>query len=293
MDSAQLETFAAVVREGSFDAAARALSLTPSAVSQRIKALEQAAGQVLVRRAKPCRATEAGEPLLRLAGQLALLEREALDTARGGGGADWTRVPIVVNADSLATWFLPALAALPPGLRLLFDVHQDDQEYTADLLRGGTAMAAVTAQHVPVQGCRVQRLGTMHYVAVASPALRAAWFADGVTEQALAAAPMLVLNRRDQLQHRFLRTVTRRRLDPPVHYVPAVGAFNEAIRLGLGWGMAPERFCGDDLAAGRYEQLTPGRRVSVPLYWQHWRLESAALTALTGAVRAVAATALD
>ncbi|MBV1853167.1 LysR family transcriptional regulator ArgP [Catellatospora tritici] len=293
MDSAQLETLAAVVREGSFDAAARTLNLTPSAVSQRIKALEQAAGQVLVRRAKPCQATEAGEPLLRLAGQLAVLEREALDIARGGRDTGWTRAAIVVNADSLATWFLPALAALPAELRLLFDVHSDDQEYTADLLRSGTVMAAVTSQHVPVQGCRVQRLGMMHYVAVAAPTTRAAWFADGVTAETLAAAPMLVLNRKDQLQHRFLRTVTRRPLEPPIHYIPAVTAFNEAIRLGLGWGMVPERFCADDLAAGRYEQLIPGRRVSVPLYWQHWRLESAVLAALTEAVRATAEAALD
>lgn len=293
LDSAQLDTFAAVVREGSFDAAARALNVTPSAVSQRIKALEQAVGQVLVRRAKPCQATEAGEPLLRLAGQLALLEREALDAAHGSRGATWTRAAIVVNADSLATWFMPALAALPPGLRLLFDVYQDDQDYTADLLRSGTVMAAVTSQHVPVQGCRVQRLGAMDYIAVAAPAFHDAWFAGGVTAEALAVAPTVLLNRKDQLQHRFMRTVTKRELDPPIHYIPAVTAFDEAIRLGLGWALVPARFAGPDLAAGRYRELIPGRRISVPLFWQHWRLESAVLTALTEAVRATAAAALS
>ncbi|WP_144126698.1 LysR family transcriptional regulator ArgP [Catellatospora sichuanensis] len=292
MDSAQLETFAAVVREGSFDAAARVLNLTPSAVSQRIKALEQATGQVLVRRAKPCQATEAGAPLLRLAGQIALLEREALATARGARGGTWTRAAIVVNADSLATWFMPALAAVPPELRLRFDVYQDDQEHTAELLRSGTVMAAVTAQNVPVQGCRSQRLGAMHYRAVAAPAMFTTWFADGITPQALADAPMLVLNRKDRLQHRFLRTITRRELDPPIHYVPSVTAFDEAIRLGLGWGMVPEPVADADLAAGRYRELAPGSRLSVPLYWQHWRLESDALTALTTAVQATAATAL-
>lgn len=292
LDSAQLETFAAVVREGSFDAAARVLNLTPSAVSQRIKALEQAAGQVLVRRAKPCQATEAGEPLLRLAGQIALLEREALDTARGARGGAWTRTAIVVNADSLATWFMPALAAVPAELRLLFDVHIDDQEHTADLLRSGAVMAAVTSENVPVQGCRSQRLGAMRYRAVAAPAMFATWFTAGVTPQALADAPMLVLNRKDRLQHRFLRTVTRRELDPPIHYVPSVTAFDEAIRLGLGWGMVPEQVADADLAAGRYRELAPGSRLSVPLFWQHWRLESVALSALTAAVQATAAVTL-
>src|SRR3954452_4742740 len=162
MDQVQLATFQAVVDTGSFEAAARTLHVTPSAVSQRIKALEQAVGQVLVRRTRPCEATEAGQALVRLAGQVALLEREALDAARGapaGGGR--TRMAVVVNADSLHTWFLAALAAVPGELALSFDVHQDDQDHTADLLRAGTAMAAVTAQHVAVQGCRVEKLGVM------------------------------------------------------------------------------------------------------------------------------------
>ncbi|MCP2322106.1 LysR family transcriptional regulator (chromosome initiation inhibitor) [Hamadaea flava] len=295
LDSAQLQTFAAVIREGSFDAAARALNVTASAVSQRIKALEQTAGQVLVRRAKPCVATAAGEPLLRLAGQVALLEREALDAARGGvpepAGETWTRLPIVVNADSLATWFLPALAAVPEAARLLFDVHQDDEDYTAELLRSGTVMAAVTTQNVPVQGCRVQRLGTMRYLPVVAPGVRERWFPGGGSAEEFAYAPMLLLNRKDQLQHRFLRTLTRRSLDPPIHYIPSADAFNRAIGLGLGWALMPEPLATAEITAGRVLRL-PGRPVNVPLYWQHWKLESAALTTLTTAVRDAAATAL-
>ncbi|NUT20974.1 MAG: LysR family transcriptional regulator ArgP [Hamadaea sp.] len=294
MDSAQLQTFAAVIREGSFEAAARALRVTPSAVSQRIKALEHTAGQVLVRRAKPCQATAAGEPLVRLAGQLALLEREALDSARGlvgETGESWTRLPIVVNADSLATWFLPALAAVPSTARLLFDVHSDDEDYTAELLRSGTVMAAVTTQNVPVQGCRVQRLGTMRYLPVAAPGVRDLWFPDGGSAEEFAYAPMLLLNRKDQLQHRFLRTVTRRTLDPPIHYIPSADAFNRAIGLGLGWALMPEHLATAELAAGQVIRLS-GRHLDVPLYWQHWRLESAALAALTAAVRDAARASL-
>ena len=85
VDGEQLAAFAAVIELGSFDAAADRLHLTPSAVSQRIKALEQRVGQVLVVRQKPCIATPAGVPLLRLATQTALLEAEAL--AEMGGGS--------------------------------------------------------------------------------------------------------------------------------------------------------------------------------------------------------------
>ncbi len=279
MDAVQLATLQAVIEEGSFEAAARALHVTPSAVSQRIKALEQDVGQVLVRRIKPCAPTEPGQVLLRYAGQVALRERDALDSARGAlTGRTRTRISVVVNADSLHTWFLPALTRI--DLPVSFDLHSDDQEYTADLLRAGTVMAAVTSQHVAVQGCRVERLGAMRYLAVAAPAL-------GFTD--FATAPVILLNRKDQLQHRFLAAQTRRRLDPPIHYVPAAAAFVEAIRLGLGWALVPEQIAREDIAAGRVVELAPGRHLDVPLYWQYWRMESTVLTALTDAVKAVAA----
>ena len=293
IDSSQLATLAAVVEEGTFEAAARTLHVTPSAVSQRIKALEQTVGQVLVRRTRPCRATDAGKPLLRLAGQVALLETEAVNAAEGqiGGGHVRTRVAVVVNADSLATWFLTALAALPDPT-VSFDLREDDEDHTAELLRDGTVMAAVTADNVAVQGCRIERLGAMRYFAAASPALADRMFPTGPTADALADAPMIVFNRKDRLQHRFVRSVTRRRLDPPIHYVPSGAAFLEAIRLGLGWGMLQEQLAVHELAAGRCVRLDDRRHLDVPLYWQHWRLESAVLSSLTASVMAAAAASL-
>jgi LysR family transcriptional regulator, chromosome initiation inhibitor len=273
VDSIQLTTFQAVVETGSFEAAARQLHVTPSAVSQRIKALEGSVGQVLVRRAKPCTATAAGEALVRFAGQVALLEREALGQARDG-----TRVSIVVNADSLHTWFLPALARVP-GPR--YELHTDDEHYTADLLRSGTAMAAVTAQHVAVQGCRIQKLGAMRYLPCGK-----AEMADDLTR-----APMIVFDRKDRMQHRFLASLNlnRRAADPATHSVPAAAAFIDAVRLGLGWGMVPEQIARADIEAGRYVRLVPDAHLDVPLYWQYWKIDSTVLGKLTTAVQEAAA----
>ncbi|MET8152724.1 LysR family transcriptional regulator ArgP [Actinoplanes sp. NPDC049668] len=290
LDPSQLATFQAVIEHGSFDAAARALHVTPSAVSQRIKALEQVVGQVLVRRARPCEPTAAGRPLVRLGGQVALLEHEALDAARGAlSGRARTRLAVVVNADSLAGWFLPVLAAVPGAD---FDLHTDDEGHTADMLRDGTVMAAVTTERAAVQGCRVQRLGAMRYLAVAAPERHSAWFAGRDLAAAFATAPVIRFNRKDNLQHRFARTITRREIDPPTHFVPAPTSFTEAIRLGLGWGLVPEDVARGDVAAGRLVDLAEGRHLDVPLYWQYWRLESPVLAALTAAVRTAAATAL-
>lgn len=290
IDSAQLDTFAAVIDEGSFDAAARKLHITPSAVSQRIKALESRLGHVLVQRTKPARSTAAGEAVLRLARQVDLLEVEAIAAVKGK--LEGLRLPVAVNADSLNSWFLPALLDVPPELVNAFDLRQEDQDHSAELLRNGTVLAAVTADPRPVQGCRVRALGRMRYLSVASPEFAERWLTGRPLAEALQTAPMVVFNAKDKLQERLARKVTRRRLDPPVHTIPASGPFNQAIRLGLGWGTIEEEVVEAELADGRLVEVAPGKYVDVPLYWQHWKLDSAVLDALTTAVLRAAASGL-
>jgi LysR family transcriptional regulator (chromosome initiation inhibitor) len=285
-DLAQLRALAAIVDEGSFDAAASALHLTPSAVSQRIKALEQSAGRVLVRRTKPAEATEAGHAYLRLARQVAALVQ---DVRLGVDSAAQHRptIPLAINADSLATWVLPALASLSGTA--YFDIRREDEGRTADLLRSGTVMAAITSDTAPVQGCRSTRLGTMRYRPMASPAFIAEWFAEGVDRVSLALAPVVVFDRSDDLQDAYLRQRSRRRLDPPRQHVPASSQFAEAIALGLGWGMLPKEQSGEREQAGLLVDIDPGRHVDVTLHWQQWALQTPALEAIAAVVRRAAA----
>ncbi|WP_116948207.1 LysR family transcriptional regulator ArgP [Jiangella endophytica] len=292
IDRAQLAAFAAVVEEGSFDAAARRLHVTPSAVSQRVKALEGRLGQVLVRRSRPAGPTEAGRVLLRFAGQVRLLEAEALGALRGGGAAE-PRLPVAVNADSLATWFLPALAGLARDHAACFEIHQEDQDHSAALLRDGSVMAAVTADAQAVRGCSVRMLGAMRYVAVASQEFRRRYFPDGLTARALAAAPVLSYNDKDRLQSRFAELLAGPPgTQPPVTVLPSSTGFAEAAALGLAWCMVPVQLAGPYLRDGRLVDLAPGRHLDVALYWQRWRLDSPALAALTASVRSAAAAAL-
>ena len=283
LDGQQLAAFAAVIEHGSFDAAAARLHVTPSAVSQRIKALEQRVGQVLVRREKPTTATPAGLPLLRLAAQTALLESEAL-AEMGGGSAERTRIAVAVNADSMATWFTAVFGELPG---VLFDLRIEDQDHSARLLREGEVMGAVTTERTPVPGCRVQTLGVMRYAAVAAPDYIGRYLRDGFTADAVAAAPSLAWNRDDALQDLLLRRVFRRNIVRPVHYVPTAEGFGSAVRAGLGWGMFPDSLAAPYETDGSFVRITDVH-LDVPLYWQCWKLDSPMVQTITDVVRSAA-----
>ncbi|MEB1528211.1 LysR family transcriptional regulator ArgP [Xanthomonas sp. WHRI 7945] len=286
----QLSAFAAVLDEGSFEAAARRLSLTPSAISQRIKALEDRLGQVLVVRQAPCRPTPAGEALLRRVRPMQALEAEALaDFVPSAATAGPARsIAIAVNDDSLQTWFLAALSALHDTHGFLFDVHVDDQDHTLELLRNGTVLGAVTSASKPLQGCNVHPLGAMRYYAIASPAFVARHFAAGFGAAALAQAPMMVFNRKDALQARFVRRITRTRLAPPIHYLPTSTGFVEAAARGLGWCLAPEQMLASGLREKQIVIIDPQRWLDVPLYWQHAAVRSSVLQQIGQALRTAA-----
>jgi LysR family transcriptional regulator (chromosome initiation inhibitor) len=280
---AQLDALVAIVDHGTFDAAARALHLTPSAVSQRVRALESEVGGVVVQRTSPCRPTATGEVLLRLARQTRLLRDEVVDELRHGrrGAVD---LPVAVNADSLATWFRAVVGEVASWDDVALRLHVEDQAFSAGLLRSGDVLAAVTSEPVAVQGCSVEPLGALRYLPAATPALAERWRRGRGPDWA--AMPVLVFNEKDALQHELLagRGVG---LPPVVHRVPTSADFVEAVAAGLGWGMVPEPQLDDRLVP-----LASRLHVDVPLHWQRWRLESSVLDRLTEAVRRAARSAL-
>jgi LysR family transcriptional regulator, chromosome initiation inhibitor len=282
LDSRQLAAFAAVLREGSFEGAANALFVTPSAISQRIKQLEERLGRVLIQRGSPCIATAAGQALQRHAQQVQLLESQALATF-GIEAEARAQLPIAiaVNADSLATWLAPALARTQAAHGCTFDLIVEDQDHSNDLLRAGRVMGAITTDAHAVQGCNVLPLGAMRYVAVASPIFFDRFFSKGVNDASLAVAPCNVFNRKDGLQSAFLKTITKKKLNPPHHFVPSTHGFVETALNGLGWGMNPISLVTEHLKSGALRELKRNKSLDVPLYWQHWRLDNDVLRTLT------------
>lgn len=296
LDYAALAAVAAVVREGSFERAAAALGVTPSAMSQRVRGLEERLGAVLVARGQPCRATEVGARLCAHVERVRLLEGEVvagLPALAGSPDARGVTVRVAVNADSLGSWFLPAAAAFTSETGALVDLVLDDEAHTAERLRSGEALAAVTADPLPVPGCRILALGALRYVATASPAFMARWFPDGVDATALARAPTLRFDRKDRLQARWSQAALGVAADPPTHWVPATQGFVDGALVGLGWGLNPLPLAAPHLAAGRLVELVPGRPLDVPLHWQSARLGSVLLRTLTRTVVAAARERLE
>lgn len=274
LDSRQCEAVLAVLDSGSFEQAAARLRLTPSAVSQRVRALEDALGNPLVVRGRPCRATPAGQRLLQYLRRARLLEQDLQAELAGDDAAPLT-VSIAVNADSLATWLLPALASFLVEESVLLDVIVDDQDHTYALLEAGRALGCVSTAAQAMRGCVAEPLGAMRYRAVASPAFHRQWFARGVTRAALRKAPAMVYDRKDKLQSEFLlRHFGLPEGAWPCHYVPASGPYMQAVCYGLGWGMLPELQMGELRTSGALVDLMPGKPLDVALYWHRWKVQS-------------------
>jgi LysR family transcriptional regulator (chromosome initiation inhibitor) len=297
LDYASLAAVSQVVRDGSFERAARSLNVTASAVSQRVKLLEDRLGLALIVRGTPCVATDAGQRLCRHVEQVGMLEHDLHRALPALGQLDNASsritLKVAVNADSLDGWFVGAVARFCDKEQALVDTSIDDQEHTAEWLRTGAVLAAVTSSAKPVQGCRSIPLGHMPYVATASPAFVRRWFPDGVTAEALAQAPCMTFNRKDRLQSEWVRQVCGHAVEMPRHWLPSSQAFVAGALAGLGWGMNPLAFVADHLRRGRLVRLVPDSDKQVPLHWQHARLQIPMLDRLTDAVVGTAKAALE
>ncbi len=286
-DPAQLAALSAILRTGSFERAAQMLHVTQSAVSQRLRQLEELVGTSLVVRAQPCRATEAGERLFRHAEEIRLLEQGVrrdlgLAAKTGSEAGGWPTVRLAVNADSLATWFVAAMASVEG---VLFDLVIDDQDHGAEWLMRGEVRAAISGSAKPVQGCDCKPLGSLRYLATASPAFMAQWFeGDAVTTTRLREAPVITFNAKDRLQTRWAEQALGVSATGPSHWLPSSHAFVDAAIAGLGWGMNPEPLAAAALADGRLRELVPGQPLDVPLYWHVSRAVIGAMKPVTEAV---------
>jgi LysR family transcriptional regulator, chromosome initiation inhibitor len=246
-------------------------------VSQRLRALETHLGRLLVVRSRPLRLTEPGKLLLRYARQMQALRADISRELGADLGQD-ERLPIAVNADSLATWVPPALdEVVHAGRREGFGLELvvDDQDFTHDWLREGAVLGCVSTVADALRGCAVQPLGAMRYIAVASPAFVADVLPQGLHEANFARVPFIVFNRKDDMQAQWVAKAFGVRAPRLMErFVPSSEASARAAVMGWGVGVMPEQLAAPALARGELRPIHPGVHLDVQLYWHQWKLRS-------------------
>ena len=283
IDYDSLAILASVVRQGSFEAAARSLNVTQSAVSQRIRQLEDKVGVVLVVRGRPCLPTEAGLQFCRHVEHVTLLQQELSERMRSlveGEDAQIATVRLAVNNDSLATWFPNLIRQATRELGIRFDILPDDQEHTEGSLKSGEALAVITTLETPIQGCRRISLGAMDYIAVASPDLYDLQFSKGVTLKSLRASTCVAFNRKDTIQDQWMRLCFDSSVPVSTHFVPSYEGYLLCCLNGSGWGLVPAISARPLIERGKLMELSPGKPVRVSLHWQASTQSSEILTRL-------------
>jgi len=282
LDYKLIEALARVAQEGGFDKAAKVLCITQSAVSQRVKLLEELTGQVLIVRTTPPQATLAGQKFLKHYLQVKRLEDDLMGKMNAPEGKDFTPIAVGVNADSLAFWLFEAIHPFLLEEKVLLDIRVDDQEQTHRMLKDGEVMGCISIQEQPMQGCRIEYIGRMNYRMLATPEFAARWFPDGLQIKDVLRAPALIFDRHDELLYKLLyQAIGKVPAAIPTHYVPSVEKYAEFICLGHAYGTLPDQQGTPLIQSGRMVDLLPGIHVPVKLYWHCWNLKSDVLEKLT------------
>ena len=297
-DPDALECLAAIIEEGGFERAAQRLSITQSAVSQRLRSLEAQVGTVLIVRSRPLKATSAGQLMLKHAKMMRLLradlERDLRELAPNSthGQRDEDRISIAINADSIATWALQALTPLAHS-GLPVEIIHDDQDFTHEWLREGQVLGCVTSLGQALRGCKMEPLGAMRYVAVAQPEYADHSLGGSLTRHNFHKVPFIAFNRKDDLQRDFVSTafglpqVMLKQL-----YVPSSEGQVRAALAGWGVAVVPELLVQDLIKRGDLVNVAPRHTQQVKLYWHCWNLVSEVLDTLSQALRNAASRAL-
>ncbi|MHA6643662.1 ArgP/LysG family DNA-binding transcriptional regulator [Mesorhizobium sp. A623] len=282
IDIKDLTSLRALASNGSFEAAARALKITPGAMSQRIKQIEDRIGQVVAVRASPTRLTQAGETLLRLALQVDILFEDTIQILTGKDAIP--SLTVAVNHDSLATWFVAAVAKFSSVSSATVEVRCVDQALTSSLLRDGSAVAAISAEDVPPQGCETVSLGCLEYVAVCSPEFATKWLGSGDTEGTRDNCPMVIFEHSDSLSRRIAGEMVDKMGTPRMHFLPDANAMLKAAVHGIGWAVVPKMLASEAVISGKLVEIATRSQMEVPLYFHHWRLGGQTLDVLVDCI---------
>lgn len=284
-ESKQSEAFHAVAELGSFELASKQLFITPSAVTLRVQSLEKELGQLLVIRGKPCVLTKAGQEVFQYLQHTKLLRNTLLQNLQSKSSDNFYKVSVASNADSLATWLLPALKDLLVKEKIVLEIKSDDQTQTYALLESGEVNSAISIEQEPMKGCHSIYLGDMTYILISSPEFKKKWFGQTIQRNQLRHTPVIVFNEKDRMQSDMLMNLYGLPLNSyPSHVIPSPHSFVQAVELGVGYGYAPVMMIKEQLKSGKLVELIPKARNNVALYWHYWKKQSQSMEYITNEI---------
>jgi len=287
-DYKSLQALAAVIDQQSFDKASEKLYITQSAISQRIKALEQYFGQPLLIRDHPYSPTELGQLLLNHYRKTKLLEDDT--RSQLSEPVERSYLSIAINRDSLDIWFPAVLQSLSNLKTLTLEVITDDQENTLEYFKKGLVSACLSTTEKAISGCNVDFLGYMDYLLVASPEFKRQYFKKGKNHRNnLIEAPAVIFDAKDRLHKRYLeRFFDIHDQSPSYHIVPSVHGFKQFALLGYAYALIPRIDIKKELLNKQLVELFPKAVWRMPLYWHSWKIQTENYKAFNSLVLKVA-----
>lgn len=285
LDYKLLHAFSVVVDEQNFAKAASVLAITQSAVSQRIKMLEQTIGQPVLVRAQPLVATSIGKKLLAHYQQVKLLEQDILPDISANTQAETITANIASNADSLATWLITAISDVCHQYNVAVNFRLADENRTINYLKDGEVFGAISTHAQALPGCTLEKLGDMHYLLVAAPSFVKSYFPNGINERSLARAPAVAYDQKDDMHIKYIeQTFGLKGGSYPCHTVRSSEAFVGFAMQGLAYCLIPKLQIQAELASGKLIDLMPENTITRTLYWHHWVLLKGVFKAFSKAI---------
>ncbi|EJN8561361.1 LysR family transcriptional regulator ArgP [Vibrio alginolyticus] len=285
LDYKWIEALDAIVYQGSFERAAEHLFVSQSAISQRIKQLEKFLAQPVLIRSQPPKPTPIGKKLLGLYRRVRLLEHEILPELKNDTSTRPVQLSLATNADSLATWLLPALKNVMKQRQVELKLTIYGEYRSIEKLKSGEVTGAISLESQPIPGCRADYLGRIDYVCVASPEFYQRYFSKGVNNQTLAKAPAVSYDQYDDLHKTFLTEHFNVNPDSVIHHnISSSEAFLKVALAGVAYCLIPRLQINDELDRGVLVDVTPGFLMSHRIYWHHWQLETGVLQEISNAI---------
>jgi LysR family transcriptional regulator (chromosome initiation inhibitor) len=285
LDYKWIEALDAIVYQGSFERAAEHLFVSQSAISQRIKQLEKFLAQPVLIRSQPPKPTPIGKKLLGLYRRVRLLEHEILPELKNDTSTRPVQLSLATNADSLATWLLPALKNVMKQRQVELKLTIYGEYRSIEKLKSGEVTGAISLESQPIPGCRADYLGRIDYVCVASPEFYQRYFSKGVNNQTLAKAPAVSYDQYDDLHKTFLTEHFNVNPDSVIHHnISSSEAFLKVALAGVAYCLIPRLQITDELDRGVLVDVTPGFLMSHRIYWHHWQLETGVLQEISHAI---------